>query len=91
MLQPTDDVLRSIINLDNSNPESFKVFMDWLSRSWMGHLIVSAQTEKDVHSRWMQGRCQELGDLIQFINTAEAQIEARKVIASEEPSANKFD
>ena len=91
MLQPTEDILRAITNLNKSNPDSFKVFINWLSQSWMGHLIVSAQAEKEVHSRWMQGRCQELGDLIQFINTAEAQIEAHQAAEAATPTANKFD
>ena len=90
MIQPTDEVLRAIVNLEKSNPESFSVFVDWMSRSFMGHLMVAAQTENEVHVRWMQGRCQELGDLMQFINTAAAQIDARKAVA-DEPMANKFD
>jgi len=91
MLKPTEDIFRAIVNLNKSNPESFKVFMDWLSQSFSGHLMIAAQTEKDVHSRWMQGRCQELGDLIQFISSAEVQMAALKTAESVEPTANKFD
>lgn len=91
MLQPTEEVYRAIVNLEKSNPESFAMFVDWISRSFMGHLMVAAQTEKDVHARWMQGRCQELGDLMQFINTAVAQLESLYTVVSQEPLANKFD
>ena len=93
MIQPTDYILRSITNLEKSNPTSFKMFMEWLNASWTGHLIVSSITEKDPQRGWMQGRCQELRDLIQFMTTAEAQLEARKnmTVATEEPIANKFD
>jgi len=91
VLKPTEDIFRAIVNLNKSNPESFKVFMDWLSQSFSGHLMIAAQTEKDVHSRWMQGRCQELGDLIQFISSAKVQMAALKTAESVEPTANKFD
>ena len=91
MLKPTEDIFRAIVNLNKSNPESFKVFVDWLTQSFSGHLIIAAQTEKDVHSRWMQGRCQELGDLIQFISSAETQMAALQTAESAEPTANKFD
>lgn len=93
MIQPSEDVLRAITNLDKSNPTSFKVFFDWLGSSWSGHLIGASVTENDVHSRWMQGRCQELRDLIQFISTAEMQLEAQRVadIAKHEPITNRFD
>jgi hypothetical protein len=91
MLQPTEEVYRAIVNLEKSNPESFAMFVDWMSRSFMGHLMVAAQTEKDVHARWMQGRCQELGDLMQFINTAAVQLENMNAKVSDEPEVNKFD
>jgi len=93
MVQPTDDILRAIVNLEKSNPTSFKIFMEWMNTSWSGHLIVSSVMEKDPQRGWMQGRCQELRDLIQFMTTAEMQLEAKKVaeVAIEEPIANKFD
>jgi len=93
MIQPTDDVLHAIVNLEKSNPASFAEFMDWLNRSWTGHLLMCAISEKEPQRSWMQGRCQELRDLVQFIATAEGQLEARKNIETEaaEPVANKFD
>jgi hypothetical protein len=93
MLQPTEDHFRAIVNLKKSNPESFQVFVDWLSQSFSGHLLIAAQTEKDVHSRWIQGRCQELGDLLQYISSAEVQMAALKTATAESVNlaANKFD
>jgi hypothetical protein len=78
MIQPNDEILRAITNLEKSNPTSFQIFMNWINFSWTGHLIASSMTEKDPQYRWMQGRCQELRDLIQFISTAESQLELQK-------------
>lgn len=93
MIQPGNDVLKAITNLDMSNPTSFKVFMDWLQASWMGHLMILAITEKDPQRGWMQGRCQELRDLIQFITSAETQLSQARTVtaAAEEQAVNKFD
>jgi hypothetical protein len=93
MIQPTDAILKAITNLEKSNPPSFKILIDWLHASWTGHLMISSITEKDPQRGWMQGRCQELRDLIQFIMTAEEQLKAQNVAVAEgeTSTANKFD
>jgi hypothetical protein len=94
MIQPTDDILRAVTNLEKSNPTSFKILLEWITASWTGHLVVLSMTEKDPQRGWMQGRCQELRDLIQFITMAEEQLKMKmknSSAADEDPIANRFD
>lgn len=92
MITPNNEVFQAIVNLSRSNEHSWKIFVAWLNASWQGHLIISAQTENEVRSRWMQGRSQELGDLLKFILNAEDALKQQTSVSAEKADTpNKFD
>lgn len=87
MIKPSEDVLRAIVSLQNSNPVAWDKFMGWFTISHMGHLAVSVRIKDEVEARWMDGRCQELADQIEFLQSAE-QIIKNIQAAEEVPSTS---
>jgi hypothetical protein len=71
MISPSEDILRAIVSLQNSNPTAWEKLIGWFSASHLGHLAVSVRIKDEVEARWMDGRCQELSDIVEFLTSAE--------------------
>lgn len=92
MLAPNHDVLRAIIGLEAANPGAFKVVKDWISNSWIGHLMAASRTDNEITLRWMQGRCQELEDIGRFIAQAKDMLDAQQSsTTTQQAASNHFD
>ena len=64
------DAIRVISGMESSANHDWRSFKEALARRIQELAIMSCLTEDDVRSRWMQGRVQELKDLLESFATA---------------------
>lgn len=74
MMTPDEKVLSAIVRLRN-DPD-FEVFEKWLEDSYMEELRLTAGMEDATHTRWSQGKCQMLSQLLEDVKTAPHTLEA---------------
>lgn len=78
MIQPNEEILRSIKNLSNSNPESFNRFVGWVKESLVTFAMSISEVEGDEKTNIMKGRIQILKHLDLFLSHTDRMIESSK-------------
>lgn len=68
MLDPSESVLRALLNLEGS--ADFEAVREWIEASYQQELVQSAEIGEIHRLRWSQGRIQELRDLLDTISGA---------------------
>ncbi len=68
-----EKIYKAIINLDKN--ESFIMLVEWIGQSMVKNAMSSTLQKDDVMSRWLQGRTQELEELLGYIRNARTSYE----------------
>ena len=93
MFQPSEKGLRAIVNLDAANPEAFREFCEWVRQSWTVQLVSASKISDQTAARWMQGRCQELEEILRYLTSAREQwvLQQKATEDQQKTEPNKFD
>lgn len=82
MVQPDENIYRSIIALNKQNDPNWNMIVTWLKDSYLREGMGVVELDNAETVRLMQGQVRQLRSLIHFINNAEEllsrDIEARK-------------
>jgi len=79
MLIPTEDILKALTNLNNTNAKDWELFKSWVSESFMTQTGMLIDLDDAHQTTIFTGRCRELKEMWHYLENARAILEQKPV------------
>lgn len=82
MKKPTEEVLSAIVRLKHGSgahaEEDMGILMAWFSDSLLYLAVNGTNIISDVETRWNQGKCQNIREVVDIFNKAEGMLQVHR-------------